>query len=365
MRTLRNLLAAVLVLAALPAAASPSRGSSRAEAELPGGRANFVVATAHLKPGIRDSWMRLGTYRFNAADSTVRAEMRLWRQSRPSERVNAGVTPDLKCAPGGVWDTAARRNCPVKTVAGFRDGATDKRSGVYELRDQTVHGRAARVLWIKWSVGASAWTEQWEVLSRPTLTRLDQLYSTRANAGYGYGSKAELTSRRAMDSVRQHDGEIRLEGMSWRNKGAAAHHSPRASGSVFSHSKFTRCDNPSYCMTLREAAGSRNVCGGTGCPHHGWDGDRKIDITIQYYLARIGAHDRRDTLWHWCSCLAMEHRQTCHSGNSHVKPMLQVLDDNGKFRGWVGVETSFYPGRNTKAHREQDMLGVFRMTDWV
>jgi hypothetical protein len=40
--------------------------------------------------------------------------------------------------------------------------------------------------------------------------------------------------------------------------------------------------------------------------------------------------------------------------------MLQVLDDSGAFRGWVGVEASF----STAGKRDDDMLGVFRMTDW-
>ncbi|MFJ7042975.1 hypothetical protein ACIQVC_06155 [Streptomyces sp. NPDC101112] len=40
--------------------------------------------------------------------------------------------------------------------------------------------------------------------------------------------------------------------------------------------------------------------------------------------------------------------------------MLQVIDDSRTFRGWVGVEASFSPA----GKRDDDMLGVFRMTDW-
>ncbi|MFI6104263.1 hypothetical protein [Streptomyces sp. NPDC051310] len=39
----------------------------------------------------------------------------------------------------------------------------------------------------------------------------------------------------------------------------------------------------------------------------------------------------------------MKRSEKCCTGNSHVKPMLQVIDDSGTFRGGVGVEASFWP----------------------
>lgn len=32
--------------------------------------------------------------------------------------------------------------------------------------------------------------------------------------------------------------------------------------------------------------------------------------------------------------------ETCYTGDSHARPMLQVIDDAGSFHGWVGVEMS-------------------------
>ncbi len=52
------------------------------------------------------------------------------------------------------------------------------------------------------------------------------------------------------------------------------------------------------------------------------------------------------------------------TGNSHVKPMLQILDDNAQFRGWVGVEASFQPSRTIPNPRADDMLSAFRVTDF-
>ncbi|WP_433430553.1 hypothetical protein [Nonomuraea sp. CA-141351] len=76
-------------------------------------------------------------------------------------------------------------------------------------------------------------------------------------------------------------------------------------------------------------------------------------------LVTVSNHDRRDALWRWCTCLAMERKQFCYSGNSHIKPLLQIIDDSGAFRGWVGAEASFYPGVRSK-----DMMAVVRTADF-
>lgn len=78
---------------------------------------------------------------------------------------------------------------------------------------------------------------------------------------------------------------------------------------------------------------------------------------------RVSNTDRRDTHWHWCSCLSINSaykEEFCYKGNSHVKPMLQILDDNGQFRGWVGVEASFSPENK----RNDDMISAFRVADF-
>jgi hypothetical protein len=63
--------------------------------------------------------------------------------------------------------------------------------------------------------------------------------------------------------------------------------------------------------------------------------------------------------WHWCTCLAMEHGQFCCSGNSHARPLMQIIDDEGAFHGRVGAEASFSTG-----FRAADMMAVFRITDF-
>jgi hypothetical protein len=71
---------------------------------------------------------------------------------------------------------------------------------------------------------------------------------------------------------------------------------------------------------------------------------------------------RRDILWHWFTANADSRGEYCYTGNSHVKPMMQIINDAGGFHGWFGVETSInqaVPSQGTNA----DDLGVFLISD--
>merc|ERR1712000_40059 len=81
------------------------------------------------------------------------------------------------------------------------------------------------------------------------------------------------------------------------------------------------------------------------------------DTSANYYIQQLTSADRRDAWWHWCSCLSGG--STCYKGNSHLKPMLQIIDNNGHWRGWVGAEATFYPGGS--GYRGGDVLGVFEI----
>ena len=51
-------------------------------------------------------------------------------------------------------------------------------------------------------------------------------------------------------------------------------------------------------------------------------------------------------------------RRVCYTGNSHVRPMMQIIDDDGEWHGWVGVEAS-------KGYDVQgDYIAVFRKADF-
>ncbi|MFD0851272.1 hypothetical protein ACFQ07_03535, partial [Actinomadura adrarensis] len=81
-----------------------------------------------------------------------------------------------------------------------------------------------------------------------------------------------------------------------------------------------------------------------------------------YYVSPAdtsGGH-RRDTLWHWRTALADARGEFCYTGNSHVKPMIQIVGDDGRFHGWVGIEASL--NQTTGNGTADDDIGVFRVT---
>lgn len=53
----------------------------------------------------------------------------------------------------------------------------------------------------------------------------------------------------------------------------------------------------------------------------------------------------------------------CYTGDSHVKPMLQIVDSDGGFHGWAGVEASLnqtVPDQGANA----DDIGVFEISEF-
>lgn len=72
----------------------------------------------------------------------------------------------------------------------------------------------------------------------------------------------------------------------------------------------------------------------------------------------------RNSIWLWCGCLAVGRDETCYTGNSHIRPLLQVIDDGGDFRGWVGVEP-FANQSTTPPDYADNYWIVFEFTDSV
>ncbi|NUW36013.1 hypothetical protein HTZ77_32025 [Nonomuraea sp. SMC257] len=348
MRTAAAILSFLLAVTLLPAgpatAATPATAAVSA-ASLPGGRTTFVVSQGFLKASSQQNWVRLGTYRF-AANGTVSAAMYLWWQRHPQARQRTGTVPDPSCTTRAGGRQSRARTCEVLTAGGFTGAPGESRTGTYTV--------AGDVLTIRWNI-AQTWTEQWYVRtsSDGKLARLDLKRSTLATNGYGYGSNAATSTRRAMSSVRAFPGSLRQDLTSW-----ASGKLVTSGNQPFGHSAFRACAATTSCLTYLQPS-SRGACQKSGgCPRYG-GGTRANISSIQYYLTTISKSDRRDTLWHWCTCLAMERGEFCYTGNSHVKPLMQIIDDTGAFRGWVGVEASFSTGS-----RATDMLAVLRISDF-
>jgi hypothetical protein len=325
------MLAGVGVVGAAPAAA----------VALPGGKANYVVSTGSLYAEYGANWVRLGTYVFSA-DGRIRARTWVWSQQDPVGRVGTGTTPSGACS--GTSTTV--RPCEVLTAEGFTAAAPELRFGSYTLH-QDASGRS--FVNIAWDIATWRSEEWWvDVSTDATYARLTFKYSQKFNHGYGYGSNAAFETRRAMETVRNHAAPLRM------NYHRASQGQVLYTDSAWNTGIYVQCTTTTWCLTYKipQASGTSCRC---AAPHD-------TDHSIQNVIQKVGNADRRDTFWHWCTCLAKT--SPCYVGNSHVYPLLQAIDDRGNWRGWVGVEAAFYPYTDG-IPRKADMLSVFRVAEWV
>jgi hypothetical protein len=338
---------------------------------LPGGKANWVVAVGGLnteKVNDYRDWVRLGYYVF-ADDGTVQHNLWTWNRHDEPLRVD---TVMADCS-GDVPD------CAVKTVSGFTGSPTGGFRGTFTpLAD----GR----LQVRWTHNASGaalatpLTEFWNLtedlgkvarISSPTMfSKPAEIpapgvfsdYSATYGIGYGSNTSFDADTRATMSQLRNdsrynarpytgtfqvaNGGEVRHEGTGgewWFNSGT------QSAGDANFGNPWKLCAN-GQCLGWNQH--------GTGCDCRNGDPDRD---RIRY-LAEIGG-GRRNTEWYWCQCLAQ--KLPCYKANSHPRPLLQVVDDDGVFQGWVGIE-AFTHVHSTTLQPDQDWpAGYFGVFDMV
>ncbi|SFP46087.1 hypothetical protein SAMN05421810_102652 [Amycolatopsis arida] len=190
---------------------------------------------------------------------------------------------------------------------------------------------------IEWT--GNGW-EEWTV-GEPIPGKLAQLSYRRssfgATHGYGYGSNAGWSTRASMATIAAQDhGQFDHDYHLWKTDNGRPYLDEGA-GNPFWMRNWKRCSSP-RCL------GGRTT-------------------STEYYLATANATatDRRDTIWHWRTALADGRGEHCYTGNSHVKPLMQIIDSDGGFHGWVGVEASLnqtVPSQGTSG----DDIGVFQIS---
>lgn len=320
----RSRLAPLAVLALLLGLlGSPAATATPSASELPEGKSRFAVAVGGLEASSTTNWVRLGEYEL-AEDGTVTEEHWHWTQRRPQTRTSTGVRAG----------DCPSRDCSVLTADGFQaQSAPQSLEGTY-----TLDGSVLRIEWNE----DDLW-EEWDVSEAAdgALATLDFRDSNfGVTYGFGYGSNADWDERVSAATV------------------AAADHAS------FNHTY--------HLWKVSEENPDPHIDSGSGSPFwmRDWtvcgDSDRCLGGTTeatQYYVAPANtsaANHRRDTLWHWRTALADGRGEYCYTGNSHVKPMIQIIDDEGEFHGWVGVEAS----HNQTVPEEGvygDDIGVFRI----
>ncbi|GIF09747.1 hypothetical protein Asi03nite_72850 [Actinoplanes siamensis] len=324
---------------------------------LPGGKANWVVSVGGLNNNYDPrNWVRLGYYVFNA-DGTAETNFWSWNEADSPERIN---TVKANC-------DGAVPHCYIRTVEDFDGSPTGGLRGSF---DYDASGRLV-VTWKTDKSGADITDlrETWNLqtglvggklarITSPTYytnsgTASDpdvpdpvagEFSSYSATFGIGYGSTTGFGSdtRASMSDlvndsryntvpyrgtfVRVNNGSLDREGTggNWTFSGAQGDNNANP---------WQKCAG-AECLGFVQHATS---CRSTEDPPNA-DKDRAR------YLAEIGG-GRRNTEEYWCMLLASG--ADCYVYNSHPRPMLQIIDDDGTFQGWVGAEAFSHVSTST------------------
>ncbi|WP_367222234.1 hypothetical protein [Streptomyces sp. 16-176A] len=363
---------ALTAMVALLAVMLGTAGPAQAATPLPGGKSNWVVSVGYMDLATVNNyrnWVRLGYYVFGT-DGTVTTNYWTWNQRDQAVRVNT-MTADC----GG--DVPA---CAVRTVDGFTGDPMGGYQGTFAY---TSDGRLA-VTWTKTAAGTALSqpsTEYWNVttglaggraarITSPTFygaygndvaIPASGVFSTySANFGVGYGSNAPL-DRASRATMSQLVGDPRYNAEPYRGAFVVA----KASSSDPATQKG---------IVGREGAGGAwsfgappnpwKLCSGSPCM--GWlqpnTSCSDTDKDRVRYIAEVGG-GRRNTEEYWCQSLAQG--QPCYAYNSHPRPMLQVVDDAGKFQGWVGVEAFTHVATRTGLPDGNWVAGYWGIFDMV
>ncbi|AYY13802.1 hypothetical protein EF847_14955 [Actinobacteria bacterium YIM 96077] len=330
-RSLPSRLVAVLLttmlvcVSAVISNVAPVGGSSASAAELPHGKERFVVAIGGLQASSTQNWVRLGQYEFHG-DGTVTERHWHWSQRNRVDRTYTGF----------VARNCPTRECEIQTAGGYEfTGSSKTLDGTY-----TVDGNTLEITW-----NDGQFWEKWEMTTTAdgALVSLEYVDSDfGATHGYGYGSNAAWNDRVSNADI------------------AAADHSN------FEHSyRLWKTTHSNPDPHIDSGDGSPfwvtdwSVCSGGSCLGARTDGGTS---GTDYYVspARSPIGHRRDTMWSWRLSNADGRNEYCYTGNSHVKPMMQVVDDNGEFHGWVGVEASLNETVPEQGAYGDD-IGVFKI----
>lgn len=312
---------------------------------LPGGKANWVATVGGLKAGTSyTNWVRLGYYQFST-DGTATHNWWNWYQPDRPPRIGTGVHFDCSTS------TDIPAECEVLTGAGFTGPPMGGFTGTF-----SVSGSTLTVSWTRDRNGnplSKTLVENW------TMSTVDaQLHRAAggptgfsnysATHGFAYGSNYsfDYTSRAPMSEIAGTHGDTVYGFNSWLWNRDQLNNVPSELGPF---SDWEPCDS-GLCMG-RVLHNSRCDCGASFPNRDGY-----------YYLAEHGG-GRRNSIWLWCACLADGRGETCYTGNSHIRPLLQVIDDGGDFRGWVGVEP--FTNASSPGDYYNEYWIVFEMTDAV
>lgn len=287
--------------------ASPTAAAAGA---LPAGKSNYVVTIGNMATtsGVvkTDGWVRLAKYQFTASTSTITQTFWFWSHQNIVGRTASGVS-----------STGCTMVCSVEVPTGFQDAGS---SYPRTLSGSYTYDPATHSVVVTWSSGS---IERWTIGDPGTSIVAMHLRSSNygATEGQGFGSNASATSGANIASVVATVGGTTLLGDSYSNANGT---SGVSLGAAFNVPAAPNLCN-SRCAEWIAPSSAKGCIGGTA-------------DSIRYRLISSSTTDlRKNGYQHYCRSLNGADT-TCYTGGLHAKAMLQVIDDAGIFRGWVGIE---------------------------
>jgi hypothetical protein len=319
----RRLTAALGVLAGCAVTQAAVQPSTAQASTLPGGRTTFVAAT--MDGQANALVVRLATYTFSAK-GTVTERYWAWRQDSISGKGNVRWTKPAS----GYTTSGCLHACPVRTPVGFQKGAAAHVfTGRWSLD-------SADELSIRWT--ASYPLEHWHLDFSQKGIVGGRLTSGGPTArGWAIGSNASSSGGVTLASIYRDSSWI--TGPFAENTYAA----PTKHASIgWSAADYSLCST-GRCLQSRKVT----------------SGDKRSWYSS--YFAADAAEDGRKVYWNNQTGVVQQMENpgsVCisASGGGHTNALLQALDDNGRFVGFVGVEASL----NQRKYG-QDIVAAYTM----
>lgn len=321
MKKLMSALTTLLLALGLFAIA-PATQADAAPPSVPGGRANYVATLMVAR--YNDAFGRLSMLTF-APNNQVVEDYWVWRQTEAPTTMTFANQVDTGLDTGSPGPA-----CSVMTARKFTDAPARRTS-------RWVYDRYGNVV-ITHQPGSI--TETYRVIQRAGITELSLIRHSYANAsqvfGQAFGSRASFGTKQAMNAsalaaaVRSTPFTSREQNwntptvttsssFNWYQYVSCGSNCARGPGSTTPLSQVTPQTYHTYFMN----GGGRKVYW-----YHqiesvaaGWDANRQTWAFPRKPGEPFCARPAR---------------------GGHLTPMLQIIDDSGKFRGLVGVEASLY-----------------------
>jgi hypothetical protein len=288
-------------LTSLATGAAPATATT-----LPDGRTTFVVSMMDGRPEALA--VRLATYSFST-NGTVTERYWAWRQDSISGKGNVTWTKPSS----GYTTNGCLHNCPVRTPVGFQKGAAPQ---VWTGR----WSQSGDVLTIRWTPTYPA--ERWRLDDGQPGIVGAKLIPNDANArGWAVGSNATATRGVSLASV--YGTGAWITGPFAEN----AYTTSTADMSIgWSATDYSLCSS-GRCMQGRKMTSSNR----SSWYHSYFAADPSEDGRKVYWNNQTGVVQQLENPGTVCISA---------SGGGHTNALLQALDDNGRFVGFVGVEAS-------------------------